>query len=42
MKDIAGVFRHYAEIADKGGGEIINSSISNSVNKVVQNTSWRL
>ncbi|MEC5422957.1 betaine-aldehyde dehydrogenase [Virgibacillus sp. C22-A2] len=35
MDDIAGVFRYYAELADKDGGEIINSPIPNSVSKVV-------
>ncbi|WP_163538826.1 betaine-aldehyde dehydrogenase [Gracilibacillus sp. YIM 98692] len=35
MDDIAGVFRYYAEIADKDGGEIIDSPIPNSVSKVV-------
>ncbi len=36
MDDIAGVFRYYAEMADKDGGEIINSPIPNSVSKVVK------
>nr|WP_106498392.1 betaine-aldehyde dehydrogenase [Lentibacillus sp. Marseille-P4043] len=36
MEDIAGVFRYYAEIADKDGGEIIDSPIPNSVSKVVK------
>lgn len=36
MDDIAGVFRYYAEIADKDGGEIIDSPIPNSVSKVVK------
>lgn len=36
MDDIAGVFRYYAEIADKDGGEMINSPIPNSVSKVVR------
>ncbi|MGV2620904.1 UNVERIFIED_CONTAM: betaine-aldehyde dehydrogenase [Halobacillus marinus] len=35
MDDIAGVFRYYAEIADKDGGEIIPSPIPNSVSRVV-------
>ncbi|MDV2581547.1 betaine-aldehyde dehydrogenase [Alkalibacillus haloalkaliphilus] len=35
MVDIAGVFRYYAEIGDKNGGEIISSPIPNSVSKVV-------
>ncbi|MBT2218130.1 betaine-aldehyde dehydrogenase [Virgibacillus dakarensis] len=36
MDDIAGVFRYYAELADKDGGEIIDSPIPNSVSKVVK------
>ncbi|MEN1967399.1 betaine-aldehyde dehydrogenase [Lentibacillus sp. N15] len=36
MDDIAGVFRYYAEMADKDGGEIIASPISNSISKVVK------
>ena len=36
MDDIAGVFRYYAEIADKDGGEIIDSPIPNSISKVVR------
>ena len=35
MDDIAGVFRYYAEIADKEGGELIASPIPDSVSKVV-------
>ncbi|MDC3411978.1 betaine-aldehyde dehydrogenase [Aquibacillus sp. 3ASR75-11] len=35
MDDIAGVFRYYAELADKDGGEIIESPIPNTVSKVV-------
>ncbi|WP_237417547.1 betaine-aldehyde dehydrogenase [Halobacillus litoralis] len=35
MDDIAGVFRYYAEIADKNGGEIIDSPVPNSISKVV-------
>ena len=35
MDDIAGVFRYYAELADKNGGEIIDSPIPNSISKVV-------
>ncbi|KHF40092.1 betaine-aldehyde dehydrogenase [Halalkalibacter okhensis] len=35
MDDIAGVFRYYAEIGDKNGGEIIPSPVPNSVSKVV-------
>lgn len=36
MDDIAGVFRYYAEIADKDGGEIIDSPIPNTISKVVK------
>src|SRR5699024_2754634 len=36
MDDIAGVFRYYAEIADKYGDEIIDSHIPNSISKVVK------
>ncbi len=35
MDDIAGVFRYYAELADKDGGEIIDSPVPNSSSKVV-------
>ncbi|WP_163528880.1 betaine-aldehyde dehydrogenase [Halobacillus ihumii] len=35
MDDIAGVFRYFAELADKNGGELIDSPISNSISKVV-------
>ncbi|WP_040513649.1 betaine-aldehyde dehydrogenase [Gracilibacillus halophilus] len=35
MDDIAGVFHYYAEIADKDGGEIIESPLPNSISKVV-------
>ncbi|GAA0433991.1 betaine-aldehyde dehydrogenase [Lentibacillus halophilus] len=35
MDDIAGVFRYFAEMADKDGGEIIDSPISNSTSRVV-------
>ncbi|PKR76659.1 betaine-aldehyde dehydrogenase [Halalkalibacillus sediminis] len=35
MDDIAGVFHYYAELADKNGGEMIESPIANSVSKVV-------
>ncbi|WP_026699040.1 betaine-aldehyde dehydrogenase [Alkalicoccus chagannorensis] len=35
MDDIAGVFRYYAEVADKDGGELIASPIPNSTSKVV-------
>jgi betaine-aldehyde dehydrogenase len=36
MDDIAGVFRYYAEIADKDGGEIIDSPVPNSISKIVK------
>ncbi|GAE26864.1 betaine aldehyde dehydrogenase [Halalkalibacter wakoensis JCM 9140] len=36
MDDIAGVFRYYAELADKDGGELIESPIPNTVSKVVR------
>lgn len=36
MDDIAGVFRYYAELADKDGGEIIDSPIPNSISRVVR------
>ncbi|CAM3876958.1 betaine-aldehyde dehydrogenase [Alkalicoccus chagannorensis] len=36
MKDIAGVFRYYAGLADKHGGDIIDSPIPDSTSKVVQ------
>ncbi|ALX48895.1 betaine-aldehyde dehydrogenase [Lentibacillus amyloliquefaciens] len=35
MDDIAGVFRYFAEMADKDGGEIIESPIPNSTSRVV-------
>ncbi|RXJ01354.1 betaine-aldehyde dehydrogenase [Anaerobacillus alkaliphilus] len=35
MNDIAGVFRYYAELADKSGGELIASPVPNSISKVV-------
>ncbi|SDO17681.1 betaine-aldehyde dehydrogenase [Alkalicoccus daliensis] len=35
MDDIAGVFRYYAEIADKNGGEIIDAPVPNAISKVV-------
>ncbi|RYG72034.1 betaine-aldehyde dehydrogenase [Lentibacillus lipolyticus] len=35
MDDIAGVFRYFAEMADKDGGEIIDSPIPNSTSKIV-------
>ncbi|ADH97718.1 betaine-aldehyde dehydrogenase [Salisediminibacterium selenitireducens] len=35
MDDIAGVFRYYAEMADKSGGELIDSPVAESVSKVV-------
>jgi betaine-aldehyde dehydrogenase len=36
MDDIAGVFRYYAGLADKDGGEIIESPIPDSKSKVVR------
>ncbi|GAA0492426.1 betaine-aldehyde dehydrogenase [Salinibacillus aidingensis] len=36
MDDIAGVFRYFAEIADKDGGELIDSPLPNSNSKVVK------
>lgn len=36
MDDIAGVFRYYAELADKDGGELIDSPVSNSISRVVR------
>lgn len=35
MDDIAGVFRYYSELADKNGGELIASPVSDSTSKVV-------
>ncbi|QXE01567.1 betaine-aldehyde dehydrogenase [Terribacillus sp. DMT04] len=35
MDDIAGVFRYYGELADKDGGELINSPVPNAISKVV-------
>ncbi|AUJ25258.1 Betaine aldehyde dehydrogenase [Virgibacillus dokdonensis] len=35
MEDIAGVFRFYAELTDKHGGELINSPVPNTISKVV-------
>ena len=35
MEDIAEVFRYYADIGDKDGGEVIPSPIPNSVSRVV-------
>ncbi|MFD1030095.1 betaine-aldehyde dehydrogenase [Metaplanococcus flavidus] len=35
MDDIAGVFRYFAELADKNGGELIASPVPNSISKVV-------
>ncbi|MGY0693851.1 betaine-aldehyde dehydrogenase [Virgibacillus sp. FSP13] len=35
MDDIAGVFRYFAEMADKDGGDIIDSPIPNSTSRVV-------
>ncbi|WP_240191921.1 aldehyde dehydrogenase family protein [Desulforhopalus vacuolatus] len=36
MADIAGIFRYYAGLADKDGGEIINSPIPNSDSRAVR------
>lgn len=36
MDDIAGIFRYYAGLADKDGGEVINSPIANSDSRVVR------
>ncbi|RWZ54511.1 betaine-aldehyde dehydrogenase [Halobacillus fulvus] len=36
MDDIAGVFRYYADIADKDGGEMIDSPVPNSISQVVR------
>ncbi|WP_053217349.1 betaine-aldehyde dehydrogenase [Virgibacillus senegalensis] len=36
MEDIACVFRYFAELADKDGGELIDSPIPNSISKVVR------
>lgn len=36
MEDIAGVFRYYAELADKDGGEIIDSPVPDTISKVVK------
>src|SRR5690625_7410085 len=38
MEDIAGVFRYYAEIADKDGGEIIDAPLPHSISKVIRET----
>ncbi|WP_273832375.1 betaine-aldehyde dehydrogenase [Guptibacillus sedimenti] len=35
MDDIAGVFRYFAELADKDGGELIDAPVANSISKVV-------
>ncbi|MFC0524917.1 betaine-aldehyde dehydrogenase [Pontibacillus salicampi] len=35
MVDIAGVFRYYGQLADKDGGELIDSPVPNSISKVV-------
>ncbi|ANU12077.1 betaine-aldehyde dehydrogenase [Planococcus antarcticus DSM 14505] len=35
MDDITGVFRYYAELADKNGGELVDSPVPNSTSKVV-------
>lgn len=36
MDDIAGIFRYYAGLADKDGGEVIDSPISDSSSRVVR------
>lgn len=36
MDDISGIFRYYGEMADKEGGEIIESPVPNSISKVVK------
>lgn len=36
MEDIAGVFRYYAGLADKDGGEIIDAPMENAVSQVVR------
>lgn len=36
MEDIAAVFHYYAQIADKDGGQIIDSPIKDSISKVVK------
>ncbi|MEB1808976.1 MAG: betaine-aldehyde dehydrogenase [Bacillaceae bacterium] len=36
MDDIAGVFGYYADLADKDGGELIDSPVPNSISKVVR------
>ncbi len=36
MADIAGIFRFYAGLADKDGGEVINSPIANSDSRIVR------
>lgn len=36
MEDISGVFRYYAGLADKDGGEMIDSPIPNTVSRVVR------
>ena len=36
MDDIAGIFRYYAGLADKDGGEIIDSPIPNTVSRAVR------
>ena len=37
MDDIANVFTYFAGLADKDGGEMINSPIPNTESKVVKN-----
>ncbi len=36
MADIAGIFRYYAGLADKDGGEVINSPLSHSESRIVR------
>src|SRR5690606_7826533 len=36
MDDIADVFRYYAGMADKDGGELIDSPIKNSISRIVR------
>lgn len=36
MDDIVGVFHYYADLADKDGGELIDSPVPNSISRVVR------
>lgn len=36
MDDIAGIFRYYAGLADKDGGEVIDSPIADSTSRVIR------